>query len=166
MSHFHLLTDFISMEWWTYTILTNATWQRPSWDANSSSHSQEIPYTLWNLKVHYSVHNTLPLGPLLHQINTIQAPHPMYVFKTHFTVILQYTPVFQGVSFLEVYSSKPSVQCSSPPNMTRAPPVLILHILITQALHMWRGQQSWSQFGNFGEKKNLLLLMQIKPWHT
>jgi hypothetical protein len=33
--------------------------QIPSWKANSHSASQEIPHLLWDLKVHYHVHEGL-----------------------------------------------------------------------------------------------------------
>jgi hypothetical protein len=44
---------------------TNSTEQSPSWEANSHPPSQEIPSLLCNLKVHYSVHKSLPLDPVL-----------------------------------------------------------------------------------------------------
>jgi hypothetical protein len=37
---------------------TNSMEQNPSRDVNSHAASQEIPYLLWNLKVHNNVHNT------------------------------------------------------------------------------------------------------------
>jgi hypothetical protein len=33
----------------------------PSWQADSCSAAQEIANILWNLKIHYRVHSSLPL---------------------------------------------------------------------------------------------------------
>jgi hypothetical protein len=65
----------------------------PSLEANSSSTSQEISRILWNLKIHDCVHNSIPLAPNLSQINPVHSV-PFYFFKTHFNIILQYTPWF------------------------------------------------------------------------
>jgi hypothetical protein len=57
--------------------------QNPSTEAKSFSATQEISH-IWKQEVHYSVHNTPLLGPLLAPINLIHTPH----FMIHFNVIL------------------------------------------------------------------------------
>jgi hypothetical protein len=44
-----------------------------SWKATSSSASHKILCIFWSSKVHYIVHNSLPLVPILSQIKTVNA---------------------------------------------------------------------------------------------
>jgi hypothetical protein len=56
--------------------LTNFTEESP-WETDSLSFSQEIPRLLWNPKVHYRVHNSPPLVPILNQMRPVNTSHPV-----------------------------------------------------------------------------------------
>jgi hypothetical protein len=64
--------------------------QRPSWGANSHSASQEISRFLQNPKVHYRLHKSPPMVPILSKMHQLYN-FPLCFLKTH-TDIFPSTP--------------------------------------------------------------------------
>jgi hypothetical protein len=71
--------------------LTNSMEQRPFWEANKFSISQEISRILGNPKVHYLIHKRLPPVPVMCQSNPVHASSSHFL-KIYFIVILRCTP--------------------------------------------------------------------------
>jgi hypothetical protein len=66
--------------------LTNSTELRTPWEGASRSATHEYQNILGNPKVHYHVHNSLPLAHILSQMNPVYTT-PFYFSKIHFNII-------------------------------------------------------------------------------
>jgi hypothetical protein len=83
----------------------------PSSEAANYAASQELSSILWNPKVHYSVHKSTPLVPILSQID------PVHTIPSYLRSILisTYVLVFLAVSFFLAFPPISYIISFSPP---------------------------------------------------
>jgi hypothetical protein len=86
----------------------------PSWEANSSSSSQEIPCILWNSKVHDHIHKTLLLS--ISWIRSVQSMPPHHTSRSILILSSHQRPGLPSGSFPKVSPPKPCIHLSSSDN--------------------------------------------------
>jgi hypothetical protein len=91
--------------------------QSCSWGANSHSASQEISRPLWKPKVHYCVHKSPTLLPILSQLNPVHA-FPTCFPNIHPNFILTSTPRSFEWSLIFSFSYQLCVHLISPMRTT------------------------------------------------
>jgi hypothetical protein len=82
-----------------FTLTHSLTELSPSWEAANCAAIQELPSILCNPKVHYRVHKSPPMVPILSQIDPIHTI-PFYLSKIYFNIGSTYVLVSPVVSFL------------------------------------------------------------------
>ena len=95
-------------------LLTYSMEQSPSWEANRFSASQEIPHILWNLKVHYLIHMSPPLIPILTQLDPVHTPSSHFL-KIHLNIIHPSAPGYSKWSLSLGFPPPKPCTCLSPP---------------------------------------------------
>ena len=82
---------FLPLILWTNWILTYSMVQSPSWEANWSAASQEIPRISRNPKFHYRTHKRPPPVSILGQPNPVPI-HTSHFLEIHLNIIRPSTP--------------------------------------------------------------------------
>jgi hypothetical protein len=107
-------------------LLTYCMEQRPSWEANRFSASQEILRIVWTPKVHYRIHKCPSPVPNLSHLDPVYA-HTSHFLKIHLNVILPFTP---GSSMCSISLRFPyqNPVYSSPKYVLHVPPISFFSI--------------------------------------
>jgi hypothetical protein len=75
----------------TADCIPNTLYRADTCEANRYSATQEISQHLWDLIVHYHIHNSMPFIPILRQMNPTYTS-PTYFYIIHFSTILPTIP--------------------------------------------------------------------------
>jgi hypothetical protein len=113
---------------WCATRATNSTKQSPTWEAYTHSSSEEIPRLFWNPKVHYHVHKSPSLVPILSQIKPVHTFSPCFC-EIQFNIILPAMPRSSVWLLLNRFRDKNRVYISClPMRATRSADLILLYV--------------------------------------
>jgi hypothetical protein len=92
-----------------------------SWEAANCAIIQKCPSILWSPKVHFCVHRSSPLVPILSQINPVHTSHPIslrssLILSTHLSLRLRSglfpsgfpTNILYAVPFVPIHATCPT----------------------------------------------------------
>jgi hypothetical protein len=100
-----------------------------AWQASTSLPNQEIPHTSGSAKIHYSVHKSLPLLPVLRWVNPVHTI-PSYFYKIHFNTSLPTMPESSSGLLPSALPTKTLHEFLFPPICATCPTHLILlHVI-------------------------------------
>jgi hypothetical protein len=74
----------------------------PSWGAANCAAIQKLASVLWKPKVHYRVHKSPPIVPILNQIDPVHII-PSYLSKIYFNIVHPTTSLTVGDNFMTSY---------------------------------------------------------------
>jgi len=100
-------------------------WSSPSWEANSHLANQERYRLLWNPEVHYHVHKSPPVVPILNQMHPVHNFPPNFL-RIHSVVIFACMPRSSEWSFPLMFPDQKFAQISHAPMHSSCPAHLIL----------------------------------------
>jgi len=118
-------------------VLNNSKEQSPSWEQITSSATQEIRSVLWNPKVHYRIHKSLPIVHVVSEKNSIHAAQSHFSM-TRFNIIIPSTlwslKLLLSIRFLD----QCPVYISSLPHTCHVPRPYLSSRLVRSADHKVR----------------------------
>ena len=116
----------------------------PSWEAKSSSASQEIPHILWERKVHYRIHNS-QLATRLYSEPDQSSPCPPHPTSWR-SILIFFSHLRLGPSSGLCHSGfpiKPCTHLSSPPYVLHAPPLSASSVWLSE-YYLVRNTDQWT----------------------
>jgi hypothetical protein len=111
--------------------MTNSKEMSPSWEAASCAATRELPSSLWNPKVHYRVHKSPPLVPILSQIDQVHTIPSYLRLSTHLCLGLFFL-AFPQISYMR--SSSP-LRATCPTHLILLD--LIILVILDKEYKLW-----------------------------